>query len=116
MPLLPPHYSLGTTFSHTSRELWQTSENGTFVLCDGSTAPKGEDPKCSFQFEFTEGSISDHTGYYGIHENVRAASSHSSTCNTGPTSVFVCIPCPARKVAARCVYIAAPHPTHDSFI
>jgi hypothetical protein len=63
-----PHLSPPIIFQHVSRELWQTSEHGPHVLCDGaaSTRPRGEDPDCSYQLSPLEYSISDHTAYFGV--------------------------------------------------
>jgi len=76
VPHVPPYnFVVSNAFVHTNRELWQTGENGSYALCqvmngtDGGTK-KQEDPKCSFQYNFAQGSISDHTAYYGIQTSV----------------------------------------------
>ena len=71
VPHVPPHdLVVDNAFTHTHRELWQTSENGSYVLCNANHTKKGEDPDCSFQYSFLQGSISDHTAYYGVREQV----------------------------------------------
>ena len=71
VPHVPPHdMVVPNAFTHVSRELWQTGERGDYVLCAAKGRRQGEDPHCSFKYNFAEGSISDHTSYYGTTEPV----------------------------------------------
>lgn len=88
VPHLPAHdFGIKNAFMHTHQELWQTTERGKQVLCNGasSTDPLGEDPQCSYKISLTDSIISDHTAYFGVQASLLNPCQGGTQCKADGT-------------------------------